>query len=230
LFLYSFSGLATAAFIPASGTAEVFVHSSHGALPPSPPDDKTDSFKASIDAGSVFDHSANTTAGAAASQKLELQANGLVANTHVLADDSTDFVSINEARSNFSLDFTLTEHAYKASFIGSITEGSAVPLSSPFRNVSNQLALTGPTNFSLSGEDLTTLDAFNVGFHKDLVLLPGKYHLDLASLAHTEAGAGAVGAFGVGLSLTPVPLPAACWLLGSALLGWLGISRRIART
>ena len=31
---------------------------------------------------------------------------------------------------------------------------------------------------------------------------------------------------GVGLTVTPVPLPASAWLLGSGMLAWLGMSRR----
>jgi hypothetical protein len=67
--------------------------------------------------------------------------------------------------------------------------------------------------------------AHNLVFDANITYGEGRYASSL-SLVAPEITAGGIGYFGANIDVVPTPVPAAAWLLGSGLLGLVGLKRR----
>jgi hypothetical protein len=106
----------------------------------------------------------------------------------------------------------------------------------PYTYVFNLLAEQGPTAFA-SGDisiwidfrsnngDQLYLNYIAVQGAPYNVTAPGAFNFDL-NLAATDSGSMTFGTFAHAQAFAPVPLPAAFWLLGSGLVGLVGIRRK----
>lgn len=81
-----------------------------------------------------------------------------------------------------------------------------------------------PDSFAMFPDQLTA-DSHNLQFDANITYLGGRY-ASSASLVMPESTLGGIGYFGANIDVVPTPVPAAAWLLGSGLLGLVGLKRR----